>query len=50
MTLEKAIKALEKEYAKAKRLPYVRNPLAYALYQVWKIANEEDNRNDNGRS
>lgn len=43
MTLEKAIKALEKEYAKAKGLSYVRNPLAYALYQVWKIADEEDN-------
>ena len=48
MTLEKAIKTLEKEYAKAEKQPFVTNPLAYALYQVWKIADEEseDGRNE----
>ena len=35
MTLEEAIKLLESEYEKAKRLDYVINPIAYALYQVW---------------
>ena len=41
MTLEKAIKLLEKEYEWAKNQKFVRNPLAYALYQVWKVANNE---------
>lgn len=36
MTVEKAIRLLGVEYARAKRLIYVRNPLAYALYQTWK--------------
>ena len=34
--LDKAKKMLEEEYARAKNLTYVHNPLAYALYQVWK--------------
>lgn len=34
--LDKAKKMLEEEYARAKNLEYVRNPLAYALYHVWK--------------
>ena len=41
MTLDKAIKLLEKEYERAQRLSYVHNPLAYALYQVWKVADRE---------
>ena len=40
MTLDKAIKLLEEEYERAKGLAYVRNPLACALYQVWKKADE----------
>lgn len=36
MTLEEAKALLEEEYERAKRLEYVINPLAYALYQVWK--------------
>lgn len=38
MTIEKAIEMLRTEYERAKRLPFVMNPLAWALYQVWKIA------------
>jgi hypothetical protein len=41
MTLEKAKELLEEEYERAKRLEYVHNPLAYALYQVWKKADKE---------
>ena len=41
MTLEKAIKMLTDEYDRAKVNPWVRNPLAYALYQVWKVADRE---------
>lgn len=38
MALENAIELLRAEYERAKTLEYVRNPLAYALYQVWKKA------------
>lgn len=38
MTLEEAIKLLEFEYEWVKRLDFVYNPIAYALYQVWKKA------------
>ena len=38
MTLDKAIKLLEREYEKAKGLEVVYNPIAYALYKVWKMA------------
>ena len=41
MTLAKAILLLEREYEKAKQLKYVHNPLAFALYRVWKMADEE---------
>ena len=41
MTLEKAIKLLEQEYERAKNLEFVRNPLAYALFRVWKKADGE---------
>jgi hypothetical protein len=41
MTLDRAIRLLEHEYERAKKLDWVRNPMAYALYQVWKIANKE---------
>ena len=38
MTLEQAIKALETEYERAKKLEWVYNPLAYALHRVWRKA------------
>lgn len=41
MTIERAIESLKIEYEKAKRLAYVRNPLAYALYQAWKVADRK---------
>ena len=34
--LRAVIKQLENEYDRAKSLEYVRNPLAFALYRVWK--------------
>lgn len=46
MTLETAIKLLEQEYERAKGLPFVRNPLAYALYQMWKVADRQEGGND----
>ena len=41
MTLNKAKKLLEEEYEKAKKLEFVHNPMAYALYQVWRKADRE---------
>lgn len=41
MRLQTAIKLLETEYEKAKKLEWVHNPLAYALYQVWKKADSK---------
>ena len=38
MRLKTAIKRVEQEFAKAEKLAYIRNPVAYALYQVWKEA------------
>lgn len=35
--LSKAIKVLTQQYEKAKKMAFVRNPIAYALYQTWKI-------------
>lgn len=40
-TLEEAKKLLDEEYERAKRLEYVKNPLAFALYQVWKKTDGE---------
>ena len=34
--LRRAVKLLHLEYEAAKRNPIVRDPLAYALFQVWK--------------
>ncbi len=34
--LEKAISRIYEEYERAKKLEYVRNPLAFALHNVWK--------------
>ena len=41
MTLENAIDLIKAEYEKATDSNYVNNPLAYALYQVWKKADRE---------
>ena len=47
MTLQKALKLIEKEYERAKKLEFVRKPLAYALFQVWRKADKEG---DNGKN
>ena len=41
MTLETAIKRLETEYERAQRIEFVQKPLAWALYQVCKMADKE---------
>ena len=41
MTIEKAIKMVKDNYESAKKLDYIRNPLAFALYKVWKLADAD---------
>lgn len=43
--LRNTVKMLCKEYEKAKQTSYVRDPLAYALYQTWRHV---DGRRGNG--
>ena len=33
---EKAMSILDKKYAEAKKLPFIRDPLAWALYHTWR--------------
>lgn len=49
MTLQKAIELLEAEYEKAKNIPFVRNPVAYALYKVWRMADEKRKYNSKSK-
>ena len=35
--LDRAIKVLKAQYEKAKTIGWIRNHIAYALYQTWKI-------------
>ncbi len=42
MTFEQAVSLLRKHYEKAKQLSHVKNQLAWALYQTWKMADKED--------
>lgn len=44
MTLEKAIEMLKAEYEKASKRAEIHNPLAFALYQVWKKADRKVGR------
>lgn len=39
--IDKAVRTLKAEYEKAQRVEFIRNPLAYALYKVWKIIDRE---------
>lgn len=42
MTIEKAHKMLDEEYNHAQNYKFIKRPLSYALYQVWKRSNYED--------
>jgi hypothetical protein len=35
-TWKKAMSILDKKYAEAKKMPFVRDPLAWALYHTWR--------------
>ena len=38
--IESAIKYLHKQYDKALKMDYIKNPLAWALYQTWKYVDK----------
>jgi len=38
MKIETALKKVREEYERAVKLEFVRDPVAYALFQVWKEA------------
>lgn len=42
--IDRVVKMLEKEYAKAQTLEYVKNPMAFALYAVWKQVDKEEKK------
>lgn len=44
MEIDEAIELLRKNYAKACSLGFVRHKVAWALYQTWKAAAAEANR------
>ena len=39
---QKAIKMIAEEYRKAQAIVFVRKPMSYALYQVWKWFDENE--------
>lgn len=41
MKLEKALEMVKEKYEQAKKSEYVQNPVAWALYQVWKEADKQ---------
>lgn len=44
--LHKAIRLLEQEYERAKEMDFVYNPIAWALYRVWKKMDEGRNTDE----
>lgn len=44
MKIEDALNLVQKEYEKSKELEFVKDPVAYSLYKVWKLA-DADKRN-----
>lgn len=44
ITIEQALALLRKEYNLAKGQSFVNNPVAYALYQTWKEADQRRSR------
>lgn len=47
MTFDEAVEQLRKEYEHAKKLKHVKNPIAYALYHTWRVADSKKERERN---
>lgn len=46
ITLEDAHRMLDELYQQAVKNPWIEKPLAWALYQVWREVDAEEERND----
>jgi hypothetical protein len=46
MNLAQAIRILEKEYEKAKKMDFINKPLAYAFYRTWRIIDAASPKNE----
>ena len=46
MNIDDAIKLLKAHYEAAKNLEWVHNPVGYALYQTWKMAERKFGKDD----
>lgn len=44
LTIEAAIKYLYAKYKQAQTLEYIRNPLAWALYETWKWVDSKSSK------
>lgn len=44
MRIEEALDLVKKEYENSKNLEFVRDPVAYSLYKVWKLADTDKRR------
>lgn len=49
MKIETALKRVREKYDKAKTLEFVKNPVAWALYQVWKETDQLHQVDECGR-
>lgn len=47
MRIGTAIKKVRETYERAKKNEHIRNPVAYALYCVWKEADKAERRKEN---
>ena len=41
ISLERVLELVRERYEAASKLPHIRKPLAFALYQVWKEVDAE---------
>lgn len=44
MTFDEAVEQLRIEYEKAKKNKHIKNPIAYALYHTWRMADSKKER------
>ncbi len=46
MRIDRAMRLVQEEYERARKYEWVHDPVAYALYQVWKQAASESRSQD----
>lgn len=48
--IESAIEYLHEQYDKALKMDYIKNPLAWALYQTWRYVDKGNGARKSGES